>query len=204
MPLESATYINGLDANNPLGSDTKAAGDDHLRLIKGTIKATLPNLSGPVTASHTELSYCAGVTSAIQTQIDTKAPTASPAFTGNPTVPTQSAGDNSTKAASTAYVDQRAFSTALPIQAGNNGRAIRTTGALAYWATDSASSQTMAYNGSGQLTGITETVDGYSKSTAYTYNTDGTVNTEAITMHGVTRTRTYSYSSGQVTGSTEV
>lgn len=33
------------------------------------------------------------------------APTDSPAFTGNPTVPTQTAGDNSTKIASTAYVD---------------------------------------------------------------------------------------------------
>lgn len=28
MPLESATYINGLDANNPTGSDSKAVGDD--------------------------------------------------------------------------------------------------------------------------------------------------------------------------------
>ena len=34
------------------------------------------------------------------------APLASPALTGNPTVPTQSVGDNSTKAASTAYVDR--------------------------------------------------------------------------------------------------
>lgn len=33
------------------------------------------------------------------------APLDSPAFTGNPTVPTQTAGDNSTRAASTAYVD---------------------------------------------------------------------------------------------------
>ena len=55
-----------------------------------------------------------------------------------------------------------------------------------------------------RLTGIIETVDGYSKSTSITYNSDGTLNTEAITMHGVTRTRTYSYSNGQLTGSTEV
>jgi hypothetical protein len=34
-----------------------------------------------------------------------KAPLASPAFTGSPTAPTQSAGDNSTKLATTAYVD---------------------------------------------------------------------------------------------------
>lgn len=38
----------------------------------------------------------------------TYAPLASPALTGNPTVPTQTANDNSTKAASTAYVDRAA------------------------------------------------------------------------------------------------
>jgi YD repeat-containing protein len=204
MPLESATYINGLDANNPTGSDTKAAGDDHLRLIKGAIKASFPSVAGSVTASHSELSYCAGVTSAIQTQIDSKAPSASPSLTGSPTAPTQPSGDNSTKIATTAYVDQRAFSTALPIQATNNGKAIRTNGTTAFWASDSASSQTMAYNGNGQLTGITETVDGYSKSTTYTYNADGTVNTETVTWHGVTRIRTHNYTNGQWTGSTEV
>lgn len=103
-----------------------------------------------------------------------------------------------------AQLTSAGLSSALPVFATYAGRSIRNNGTLVYWATDSASSQTMAYNGSGQLTGITETVDGYSKSTTYTYNADGTVNTEAITMHGVTRTRTYSYSNGQVTGSTEV
>ena len=40
----------------------------------------------------------------IQNALALKAPLASPAFTGNPTVPTQATSDNSTKAASTAYV----------------------------------------------------------------------------------------------------
>ena len=108
MPLESATYINGLDANNPTGSDTKAAGDDHLRLVKSTVKNTFPNISGAVTADHTELSYCDGVTSPIQTQLNTlstdKAPLASPALTGTPTAPTQTLGDTSNKLATTAFV----------------------------------------------------------------------------------------------------
>jgi hypothetical protein len=39
-------------------------------------------------------------------ELDTeKAPLASPAFTGNPTAPTQTAGNNSTRVATTAYVD---------------------------------------------------------------------------------------------------
>jgi len=41
----------------------------------------------------------------VKTALDLKAPLASPALTGNPTAPTQSAGDNSTKVATTAYVD---------------------------------------------------------------------------------------------------
>ena len=43
----------------------------------------LPDL----TATVTELNYCDGVTSAIQTQLDAKAPTASPNFTGTPLAP---------------------------------------------------------------------------------------------------------------------
>lgn len=108
MPLESATYINGLDANNPTGSDTKAAGDDHIRLIKSTLKATFPNATGAITATQTELNFMVGVTSLVQTQLNTlstdKAPIASPTFTGTPTGPTPSLGDTSNKLATTAFV----------------------------------------------------------------------------------------------------
>ena len=41
----------------------------------------------------------------LETQLALKAPLSSPVFTDNPTAPTQSAGDNSTKLATTAYVD---------------------------------------------------------------------------------------------------
>jgi len=85
MPLEVATYINGLDSANPAATDAKSQGDDHLRLIKSTVKTTFPNVAGAVTATHTQLSYVTGVTSAIQTQLNTKA-----AITGN--VATATAG----------------------------------------------------------------------------------------------------------------
>jgi hypothetical protein len=55
MPLESATHINGLDAANPTGSDAISSGDDHIRLLKATIKATFPNFTGALTASQTAL-----------------------------------------------------------------------------------------------------------------------------------------------------
>lgn len=55
MALESATFINGLVASNPTSTDALAQADDHLRLIKSTIKATFPNITGAVTATHTQL-----------------------------------------------------------------------------------------------------------------------------------------------------
>lgn len=48
----------------------------------------------------------------VQAELAKKAPTASPSFTGTPTVPTASAGTNNTQAASTAFVTS-AISTAL-------------------------------------------------------------------------------------------
>ena len=55
MSLETSTYINGLVSTNPLGSDPLADADGHLRLLKATIKATFPNITGPVTATQAQL-----------------------------------------------------------------------------------------------------------------------------------------------------
>ena len=64
--------------------------------------------------SNTELQYVNGVTSAIQTQLDSKissstatatfAPKADPTFTGTPAAPTAAADTNTTQIATTAYV----------------------------------------------------------------------------------------------------
>lgn len=195
MGLETATYIDGLVVTNPTATDPKSQGDDHLRLVKSTIKNTFPNVSGAVTPTHTELNFVDGVTSAIQGQIDSKGAITGQTWTGTHdfpstvsfgnvssvevsyldgvtsaiqtqftnitstlipakgaitgqtwtgthdytgatiTVLTQSPGDNSTKAASTAFVIAQAFSTALPSQAGNAGKYITTNGSTASWQT---------------------------------------------------------------------
>lgn len=62
MALETATYIDGLVATNPTGLDPKSQGDDHIRLLKSTIKATLPNITGAVTATQAELNILDGAT----------------------------------------------------------------------------------------------------------------------------------------------
>jgi hypothetical protein len=108
MSLETGTFISDLVVTNPLNTDQKAQGAGHLRLLKSTVKATFPAITGAVTPTHTELNFVAGVTSSIQAQLGNEiaraAPLASPVFTGTPTVPTAIAGTITTQVASTAYV----------------------------------------------------------------------------------------------------
>jgi hypothetical protein len=55
MALESANFINGLNASNPLSTDTVSQADDHIRLIKTTVKATFPNITGAVTKTQAQI-----------------------------------------------------------------------------------------------------------------------------------------------------
>ena len=224
MALETGTYISDLVSTNPTGSDQKNTADDHIRLIKSTVKTTFPNVSGAVTPTHTELNYVDGVTSAIQTQIDTKGAHAGQVWTGTHnytgatlTMTTQSQGDNTTKGATTSYVDTglalkgninaqtwtgthtfssaivvptmtagdnstnaastaftsaaiaaAAFSTALPSQSGNAGKYVTTNGTTASWASVPAAGMTListaSASGSAAIdftSGIDSTYDEY-------------------------------------------
>ena len=69
MALESGTYINSLNAANPVATDGLAQADDHLRLIKSTVKTSFPNISGVVNSTHTELSVLDGDTAATSTTL---------------------------------------------------------------------------------------------------------------------------------------
>lgn len=62
MPLESATYISDLNTSNPVGSTDKVQTlDDHVRLIKSTLKTTFPSVTGAVTPAHTAINQtCVG------------------------------------------------------------------------------------------------------------------------------------------------
>lgn len=46
MPLEAGDFIPELNANNPLGSDPKSEGDDHMRLIKRCTLGSFPGFVG--------------------------------------------------------------------------------------------------------------------------------------------------------------
>ena len=58
MPLETGNFIPELDPNNPLGSDQKSEGDDHLRVLKratqGSFPAFVGNTATPKSVTLTE------------------------------------------------------------------------------------------------------------------------------------------------------
>ena len=101
MTVEAAGFIDDIDPTQPPGTDNFSEGDNHLRNFKKSVQDSLPNISGAMTATHTELNnldgytgntadlnilsgadtagltaaelqYVKGVTSDIQTQMDEK------------------------------------------------------------------------------------------------------------------------------------
>lgn len=81
--------------------------------LSNIVEDTTPQLGGNLdtngknidSVTPAELGYVHGVTSAIQTQLGTKAPIASPTFTGTPAAPTAADGTNTTQLATTAFVN---------------------------------------------------------------------------------------------------
>jgi len=55
MGLETGTYINSLNSANPAATDALSQADEHLRLIKSTVKATFPSVTGAITGTHTAI-----------------------------------------------------------------------------------------------------------------------------------------------------
>ena len=149
MTVDAAQYVSQLDITKPAGTDVISEGDNEIRQVKIALTQTFPYVAGAVAASDVELGYCDGVTSAIQTQLDTKAPTASPTFTGSPvfstggsftvapTVPTAATATSDTSAASTAFVQAvvtaAALSSTVPVAAADVNALLSNDGALAYW-----------------------------------------------------------------------
>lgn len=122
-----------------------------------------------VTATAAELNFTAGATSAIQTQLNTKAALNSPALTGVPTVPTATAGTNTTQIASTAFV----LANATPAQ--------------------EPTSTSYTYNSDDTIATITENLPSGVATSTISYLSDGKVNTIVVVLNTITTTYTYSY-----------
>ena len=128
MALENGTYINSLNASNPTITDQIDQGDDHIRLIKSTIKNTFPSVTGAVTLTHTQINDLPGDLTALETTVNTtitnslalKANINSPTLTGTPTSTTPAAADNSTKIATTAFVQGEITQSLSDFQTGTS------------------------------------------------------------------------------------
>jgi len=87
--------------------------DQTLVCTDGLTTNSLTLGSTAITATGAELNYVDGVTSAIQTQLDAKAPLAGPVFTGTPAAPTAAQSTNTGQLATTAYVQSNLTATLL-------------------------------------------------------------------------------------------
>jgi microcystin-dependent protein len=86
--IEVANYVNQLVATNPLSSDPKSEGDDHLRLLKAVLLATFPNVGGAVTLTHTQINALVAAVAAAVTLTDDQAIAGVKTFSDSPIVPT--------------------------------------------------------------------------------------------------------------------
>jgi len=132
----------------------------------------LPSTTSIGAVTSTELGYLDGVTSAIQTQLGTKAPLAGPTFTGTVTLPsttvatTQTAGNSSTAPATTAFVQATVGS--VGTMASQNANAVAITGGTiagvaisgATIASSTIGGLTLGTNGTGTKTISTSTPTG--------------------------------------------
>lgn len=89
----------------PKSSQDASGGTDLMR--KSQVDTLL---AGKANSAH---SHAVSDVTGLQTALDAKAPLASPALTGTPTAPTPTAGDNTTKLATTAFVQNAVSSSAV-------------------------------------------------------------------------------------------
>lgn len=156
-----------------------------LNILDGVTASTAElNILDGATLTVTELNYVDGVTSAIQTQMDLKAPLVSPALTGTPTAPTATFGASGTQLATLDFVNATSFSPALPAQTSNSGKVITTDGSNANW-TAAINATVTGFGHGADLT--KRIVFGLSGLTAATTRTL-TVRDESITLAGASST----------------
>jgi len=228
MALETGTYINSLNASNPTATDALSQADDHMRLIKSTIKATFPNVSGAITSSHTELNLLDGLATT-----DILMPSGSVIIYGGTSAPTGwllcdgSAISRSTYAAlfsaiATAYgvgdgsstfnipdirgrvVAGKEASASLLTSAigGLNGNALGNTGGVQGVTLTSAQSGVPAHNHSLTMNSHTHTFTGGSHSHSFVYGLDNFHDISGSTPSGNFGSgQSKATSSEQVTGS---
>ena len=71
MALETASYVANLVVTNPDGADARSTADDHLRLIKASLKRTFPLLDSAVSLSAAQVHFVGDLSKSAQAQLNT-------------------------------------------------------------------------------------------------------------------------------------
>lgn len=140
-PVFSSASDTGADGPNlTLDADnTVVVWSDAATLTARTVDGRGEAITVTATRSNSAVTSSDGTPGTSPFSTGTYAPLASPALTGNPTAPTQSVSDNSTKIATTAYVDSADATVKINTQSGaaytlvlgDAGKVIRRTNASA-------------------------------------------------------------------------
>lgn len=85
ISTDFSTWSTTPTSNQPDSGDTATVQSD-LQRIQAAMRIIFPSVNGAVLPTHTELNFVDGVTSAIQTQLDSKATLAGGTFTGDITM----------------------------------------------------------------------------------------------------------------------
>ena len=138
------------DSSNVIGYATTSYVDTAITNLVDSSPAALNTLNELAAALGDDANFSTTVTNSIASKADdaattsalaTKAPLASPTFTGVPVAPTATAGTNTTQIATTAFVTAATIAAAgdtLPAQTDNAGKYLTTDGSSTSWATVSA------------------------------------------------------------------
>jgi len=153
-----AHIFSGSIAVPTLAQGTSTTGAASAAFVQNEWTTRLPNYTGPITASTTELNRMVGVTSGVQGQLNARGLIAGQVWGGthdfssatSVTAPTMTVGDASNNVATTAFVSATAFSSALPGQAGNAGRVLTTNGTSASWTSTLTTALNVPAGASGQ------------------------------------------------------
>lgn len=102
----NTTYVKGITASNATLTLTKGNGTTSTVTVNNVSNASVANKLGTsMIGSSTKTIYLNnGTPNAVNVDLSTLAPKASPAFSGSPTTPTPTASDNSTKIPNTSWV----------------------------------------------------------------------------------------------------